>query len=223
MIRSLVLILLTTISVPGQDSTLVKEFCNSLGQFTQTEDINSQLFKIADITERYVQRSPITGDNPLQDRIRFQYRLMTALKRDCPSYSIDRVRLIPKAVLDLEDKLTKQEIDSLTTLAALINQKSKAYLYIVTVDDFYPDSTIIDFSNRYRDYWGPQVPAEKGVVLVAFSVAQRQLRISTGDVSMQYLTDEESSEVIKLMIPHLRDKKYFEGLVTGLLEIQSRL
>jgi hypothetical protein len=223
MIRPLVLIILTTISVQGQDSTLVKEFCNNLTQFSQTNDINSQLSRIADISERYTQGNPTMGDNPLQDRIRFQYRLMRALKRDCPSYSIDRVRLIPKSVLDLEDKLTKQEIDSLTTLTSQIKQKNKAYLYVVTVDDFYPDSTIIDFSNRYRDYWGPQAPPEKGVVLIVFTITQRQLRISTGEISMQYLTDDESSEVIKLMIPYLKDDKYFEGLVTGLLEIQSRL
>jgi hypothetical protein len=223
MIRPLILILLATISVQGQDSTLVKEFCNNLTQFSKSDDINSQLSRIADMSEKYMQRNPSTGDNPLQNRIRFQYRLMRALKRDCPSYSIDRVRLTPKAVLDLEDKLSKQEIDSLTTLTTLIKQKSKAYLYVVTVDDFYPDSTLVDFSNRYREFWGPRVPPEKGVVQIVFSITQRQLRISTGDISMQYLTDDESSEVIKLMIPYLKDDKYFEGLVTGLLEIQTRL
>jgi hypothetical protein len=223
MIRALILLLLTTISVQGQDSTLVREFCNNLQQSSKSNDINSQVSALADMIQRYLERNPSTGDNSLQDRIRFQYRLSRQLKRDCPSYSADRVRLIPKSVLDLEGKLANQEIDSLTTLTAQIKQKSKAYLYVVTVDDFYPDSTIIDFSNRYRDFWAPRAPSEKGVVLVVFSVAQRQLRISTGGISKQYLTDEESSEVIELMIPHLRDEKYFEGLVTGLLEIQSRL
>lgn len=223
MIRPLVLIFLTTISVQGQDSTLVREFCNSIRHSVQANDINSQLSGLADMVERYVERNPVTGDNPVQDRIRFQYRLMRELKRSCPNYSGDRVRLIPNSVLDLENKLSKQEIDSLSTLTSQINTKSKVYLYIVTVDDFYPDSTIISFSNRYRDFWGPREAPEKGVVSIVFSTTQRQLRISTGDVSMQHLTDEESSEVIKLMIPYLRDGKYFNGLVTGLLEIKSRL
>ena len=175
------------------------------------------------MTVKYFERNPITGDNPLQDVIRFQYRLMRELKRSCPNYTSDRVRLIPKPVFDLENKLTKQQIDSLGTLTAQIRQDKKVHLYVVTVDDFYPDTTITDFANRYREFWAPRTNLEKGVVLVVFSTTQRQVRISTGDISMTYLTDEECSEVNKVMIPHFRNNKYFDGLINGLVAIKSRL
>lgn len=223
MIRAIVLILLTAISVQGQDSTLVREFCNNIGQFSETTDIGSQVSGLSGMVERYLERNPMRRDSTLQDGLRFQYRLMRELKRSCPNYSSNRVRLIHKPVIDLENKLTKQQIDSLGILISQISQDKKVYVYIVTIDDFYPDSTIIDFSNRYRDFWAPRTIPEKGVVLAVFSTAQRQVRISTGDISMTYLTDAECSEVNKAMIPHFKKGNYFDGLVDGLLAIKSRL
>lgn len=224
MIRAIVLILLTTISVQGQDSTLVKEFCNNIAQFSETTDIQSHTSELYGMVERYLERNPMTGDNSLQDAFRFQYRLMRELKRSCPNYSSDRVRLIPQAVFDFENKLTKQQIDSLGIMTSQITKEKKVYVYIVTIDDFYPDSTITDFSNRYRDFWAPGRTPEKGVVLAVFSTAQRQVRISTGDISMNYLTDAECSEVNKIMIPpHFKNGKYFDGFIDGLLAIKSRL
>lgn len=222
MIRAIILILLTTISVQAQDSTLVKEFCNSIGH-SRTTDIESQISEVVGMVDRYLERNPITRDSTLQDALRFQYRLMRELTRTCPNYHSDRVRLVPKAVIDLENKLTKQQIDSLAILISQITQDKKVYLYIVTIDDFYPDSTITDFSNRYRDFWAPRTTPEKGVVLAVFSTAQRQVRISTSDISMTYLTDAECSEVNKIMIPHFKNGKYFDGFVDGLLAIKSRL
>ena len=223
MIRAIVLILLTTISVTGQDSTLVREYCNKLRQLSDATDIESQISGIDEMTRRYLERNPMTGDNALQEGIRLQYRLMRELKRTCPNYTTDRVKLIPKAVLDLENKFTKKQIDSLSILTAQIKRDKNIYLYIVSIDNFHPDSTITDFANRYRDFWAPQTNPEKGVVLVVFSTTQKQIRISTGDISMTYLTDAECSEVNKVIIPHFKNSNYFDGMVDGLLAIKSKL
>ena len=201
----------------------MREFCNKLGQSSETADIDSQLSGIDEMTRKYFERNPMTSDNPLQEALRFQYRLMREMKRSCPNYSGDRARLIPKAVLDLEDKFTKQQIDSLSVLTSQIKRDKKVYLYIVTIDDFFPDSTITDFSNRYRDFWAPRTAPEKGVISVVFSIGQGEIRISTSDISMTHLTDKECDEVIKVMIPHFKNDKYFEGFVEGLSAIKSRL
>jgi len=223
MIRAIVLVLLTTISVTGQDSTLVREYCNKLGQLSETTDIESHISGIDEMTRRYLERNPMTGDNRLQEGIRLQYRLMRELKRNCQNYTTDRVTLIPKAVLDLENKFSKKQIDSLSILTEQIKRDKSIYLYIVSIDNFYPDSTITDFANRYRDFWAPQTNPEKGVVLVVFSTTQRKIRISTGDISMTFLTDAECSEVNKVIIPHFKNNNYFDGMVDGLLAIKSRL
>ena len=72
MIRAIVLILLATISVSGQDSTLVREYCNKLGQLSETSNIESLVSGIDEMTIKYLERNPIIGDNPIQDAIRFQ-------------------------------------------------------------------------------------------------------------------------------------------------------
>ncbi|HEU5291723.1 MAG TPA: TPM domain-containing protein [Cyclobacteriaceae bacterium] len=172
---------------------------------------------------KYTERNPLAGDDLLQEGIRFQYRLDRELKRTCPNYPNGRVRLLPKLVYDLEDKLKKQQIDSLDILTALVNKDKGAYLYIVTIDEFFPESTITDFSNRYRDYWVPKTLPEKGAILIVVSVTQRQVRISTGDKSMTHLTDKECDEVIKVMIQHFKLDKYFDGLVDGVKAIKSKL
>lgn len=223
MIRTIVLILLTTISVQGQDSTLVKEFCSKVTKFSDTTDIEAQVSEIDVMIKRYMVRYPMTGENPIQEALRFQYRLSMELKRTCPNYPSGRVRLVPKTVIDLENKLSKQQIDSLSILTSQIKQEKKVYLYIVTINDFYPDSTITDFSNRYREFWAPLTTPGNGVVLVVFSATQREVRISTGDISMTYLTDAECTEVNKIMLSHFKNGNYFDGLANGLLAIKTRL
>lgn len=194
-----------------------------LSQFSETTSINSQMTYIDEMTRKYFERNPIIGDNPVQDGIRFQYRLARELKKSCPAYLSDQIRLIPKSVLDLENKLTKQQIDSLDLLLLQIKQEKKVHLYIVTIDSFYPDSTIERFSNRYREFWAPRLIQERGVILVIFSTSLKQLRISTGEISMKYLTDDECSEVNKVILSYFRNDNYFYGLVEGILSIKARL
>lgn len=223
MVRAIVLIFLTAISVYGQDSILVREFCSKLGQLSETNDINDQISDIEDMTRKYLERNPLKGDNPTQDGIRFQYRLMIALKKGCPGYSLDRVRLIPKAVIDLENRFSNKQIDSLSMLTSQIKREEGVHLYVVTIDDFFPDSTITEFANRYREFWAPRTTPEKGVVLIVISVTKGEVRVSTGSISMTHLTDKECDDVIKVMVTHFKSKRYFDGLTNGLLAIKSRL
>lgn len=223
MLRFFVLIFLTAYTVRGQDSTVVKEFCVLIGQTADEHDLEFQISELAKVVNNYVERESISENYTVQDGLRFQYRLARELKRSCPNYKLERVRLIPKSIIDLEDRLTKQQIDSLAVLSEQIKQEKEVYLYTVTIDDFYPDPTIIDFTNRYRDYWVPWTLPKYGSVLVAISITHRQVRISTGNISMEYLTDKESEEVISVMTPYFKAGKYFDGLVYGLLAIKSKL
>lgn len=223
MIRTTILILLTTVSIAAQDTTFVRDYCNKLSRLSDTTNIESQILRIDDVSKKYLEQNPIIGDNPHQEVLRFQYKLTRELMRNCPIYTSAVIRLIPKLVLDLENKLTKNQIDSLSALAAQIIRDKNIYLYIVSIDDFYPDSTITDYANRYREFWAPLPNPQKRVVLIVFSTTQRQIRISTGDISMTYLTDAECAEVNKVIIPHFKNNHYFEGLVEGLFAIKRRL
>jgi len=223
MLRTIILILLSTIYVQGQDAILVKELCDKAVKFSESSDIESNFSEADSMVDSYLQRNPLSQDNLLQDGYRFQYRLNRELKRSCPIYPSDAVKLFPRPVIDLDNKLSIQQIDSLSQLVLQINKEKKVYLYIVTIDDFYPDTTISEFSNRYRDSWSPKTPSEKGAVLIALSMTQRKFRISTGDISMTYLTDAECTEVVNVMMPHFRATNYFDGLIAGLIAIKNNL
>jgi hypothetical protein len=223
MIRPIILIFFTTITSYAQDSTLVKDFCNLLGKFSANANIESEVAEVVRMTQTYMERDSATTFGTLQDRIRFQYRITVELMKSCPNYQSDRAWMVRKNVIDLENILTEQQIDTLSKRASQIKKDIDIYLYIVTVDDFYPDSTITDFSNRYRDHWAPRMVCEKGVVLIVFSKTQREIMISTGNISMTYLTDDECRAVNKAMTPYFRNGQYFQGLLKGLLAIPSKL
>lgn len=217
MIRALILILLATISAQAQDSTFVRKFCNRIKQTSGDIDFNALEKDIVEYSERN------SMDGSVQGVFRFQYRLNREIHKTCPEYASERVRLVPKPVFDLENDLIQQKIDSLGILASQIGKEKKAYVYIVTIDDFYPDSTIEDFAGRYRDFWASLTPKKKSVIMVVVSITQRKIRIATSDVAMNYLTDLECTEVNEIIIKYLKEDKIYEGLVAGLLGIKDRL
>ena len=223
MIRTIVLILMTAVSVKAQDSLFVSEFCANLSQFSDTSDIGSGLHDLPGILDRYAARDSVNFSHAFQDPFRFQYRLGRELMKGCPAFKVDRLYLPPKPVFDLEGILTVAQVDSLKILITKLNKENKVHLYIVTIDDFYPDSTITDFSNRYREFWSPRITPEKGVVLIVFSTSKREVRISTSHISMSYLTDDECNQTNKVMTPHFKSGNYFDGLSAGLLTIKSML
>lgn len=217
MIRALILVLLATISAQAQDSAFVRKFCNRIKQTSGDIDFNALEKDIVEYSERN------SMDGSIQGGFRFQYRLNREIHKTCPEYASERVRLIPMPVFDLENDLIQQKIDSLGILASQIGKEKKAYVYIVTIDDFYPDSTIEDFARRYRDFWASLTPEKKSVIMVVVSITQRKIRIATSDVAMNYLTDLECTEVNEIIIKYLKEGKIYNGLVAGLLGIKDRL
>jgi hypothetical protein len=222
-ITVIVVMLLSAASANAQDSTLVREFCDTFRVNSDTVDDASQVIRSFEALTRYFDRHPFTGDGQEQEALRIQYRLALELRNSCPAYPFERLRLGPNNVIDLENDLNAPQIDSLDVMLSEVNVDKKVFLYIVTIGQFAPDSTIVEFSNRYRDAWAPWAIPRRGVVLVAVSTTHRAIRISTGNTSTAYLTDLECDEVIKIMIPYFKSGKYFAGLVKGVAEIRKRL
>ena len=59
--------------------------------------------------------------------------------------------------------------------------------------------------------------------MIVCSSSKRKVHVSTGDISMIYLTDKECNDVVKVMRPHLKNGKYLEALRNGVLAIERRL
>jgi TPM domain len=224
MIRLTILLLTLAIAANAQDSVLVVETCQKINELQNHEDIMEQA-KI--ISGQLMTYAPTIADMPKEKRVKalytFQYKMHRELKRTCPSYRNEHAPKFARRVLDFEDKLSRPEIDSLTELCGALSNSKDIFVYIVTIDEYFPDANITDFSNRNREHWGQRGSYEKGNVVIVISTTQRQLRVSTSDVSMNFLTDEECAEVNKKIIPFFKEGKYFNGLISGLNEIEKSL
>lgn len=225
LIQSILFVFISTVCARAQDSTLVAAFCKTLAHFPQVNNLDSAISRLSTDIKAYYERDPEAIDSTQQGFLRFHYRLDVELSKTCPVlHPLDRVFLVPREpVFDLEHRLAEQEVDSLSSMISGINGDHEVYVYIVTVPNYYPDSTIEDFARRYCDYWALPVSPRKGVVMIVFSAAQRGVRVETDDISKGYLTDDECRQVIQVMTPHFKIGEYFQGLADGLEAIGKRL
>ncbi|HTE32314.1 MAG TPA: TPM domain-containing protein [Chryseolinea sp.] len=225
MIRLTILLLTLGSFVYGQDSTFVQETCNKINQLKNKDDIEGQANIVYEQSLAYIPTIIANGskDKKGQDVYKFQYKLRRELKRTCPGFILNQTPIKTQRVLDFEDTFSKSEIDSLKNLMVTIGNEKSIYIFLVTIDDYFPDNSIEEFTNRIRDSWGHGNYVEKGSVLIAISVTKRQMRISTGDKSMKYLSDEECEEANKKMRPFFKKEDYFNGVIEGLNSLKGAM
>jgi hypothetical protein len=223
MIRLTILLLTFSILANGQDSLFVKETCKKINELKDPSDQMAQFNIVSGQLLGYVPTiESIPKENRFNALYAFRYRLNRELKKTCPNFILFNIPMRHR-VIDFEDKFTRSEIDSIESVCLELVESKSVYVYVVTIDDFFPDSNIEDFTNRNRDYWGHGENFERGTILICISTANRQIRISTGDTSMKYLTDTESSELNKIMIPYFKKGDYLKGLIKGLNEMEGML
>ena len=215
---------IVTIQVYGQDSAFVNETCTLLKSAPATTD--GQFKVIEDQTLKYSLNSSLidsTNDNKLQDFYRFQYKWRRELIRTCPEYTLGEFNVRTQKVIDLEDKFKKAEIDSLKEYIQKISNENKIYLFLITVDDYFPANSLEEFSNVKREAWGHGRNFEKGGVVIVLSFNKRQIRISTSETSMKYLTDTECAEIINAMTLEFKKGNYYNGVVFGLDHLKNKI
>jgi len=225
MIKLTILLLTFSFLASGQDSLLIRETCRKINELKNSDDKMAQINIVSGQLMGYL---PTIVNTPNERRVKatytFQYKLHRELRRTCPKYLIDHAPRIVQRVIDFEDKFSRPEIDSIENVCVRVSRIRNVYMYVVTIDDYFPDNAIEDFSSRNRESWGGKgFGWENGTIMISMSVANRQLRISTGDESIKYLTDEECSGIVKIMIPYFKKGEYFNGVLKGLEEIGKRL
>lgn len=92
----------------------------------------------------------------------------------------------------------------------------------MTIDDYFPYKTIKDFADKYRINWSSKTAFTNGTLFIVVSFTKREIRLSTNEIAMKYLTDKECTEIIELMKPDFKQNKYFEGLVEGINQIRIK-
>ena len=220
----LLIFFLANIQGYGQDSTFVTETCGLLKSAAKTT--NAQLKVIEDQTLKYSINSSLidsTNKNKLQDFLRFQYKWRRELIRTCPVYSLGEFNIQSQKVIDLEGRFRKDELDSLKEHVQKICNEKGIYLFLITIDDYFPANSLEEFSNMKRETWGHGRNAEKGAVLIVLNFTRREVRISTSSTSMTYLTDMECTDVINAMTPEFKKENYYKGVVLGLNDLRNKI
>ena len=221
-----ILLLTSSVLARGQDSVLVSETCKKINELKKLDGWDAQEAQLKVVSAVMMDRSSKITEIPRERRVKefytFQYKLYRELKRTCTSFKLDRTKILQR-VIDLDDKFTRPQIDSIESVCVELSKSKNIYVYIVTIDNYFPDSTITDFSNRNREYWGQRGSYEKGNVMISFNTSKKQMRVSTSDVSMKYLSDEKCSEINKSIRPYFKKEDYFNGILKGLSLLKESL
>ncbi len=223
MIRVTILLILFNTCLFGQDTTFVKETCAEIQKLKDKDDFKGQLDIVFKQVEMHIPElvKNTKGEKYEQEASNFYYRLQRELKRTCPGYLSSPSIARGVRVLDLEEKFTKTEIDSLKKILTVIGEEKNIYVHLVTVDDFYPYESIEEFSKKNRTEWGSIYNFDKGSVLIVVSDSKRKIRIATSDAARKYLTDEECTKLNSVIIPFLKQGDYFKGVLEGLTQMKE--
>ena len=119
-------------------------------------------------------------------------------------------------VLDNEHILTPAQVNSLDSLYKAHEKITTNEMALVTTPDFGKDSGIVSFATRLGNKYGIGKKGKDNGILIVFSEAQRQVRISTGYGTEKILTDAIAKKIIdSLMTPEFKQANYFDGLWQG--------
>jgi uncharacterized protein len=153
----------------------------------------------------------------------FNYKLTRELNKNCPDYKIENSVLLGNTgILDIESLFSKSELDSINNLVIRLRKRKSIGLLIITVDDLYPYNNISEYAENKGNSWHIGSRQEKGGLLLVFSKSLRKVRISTSNISQNYLTDEESQRIIdKVLLPEFKQGKYFDAVVKFITELEK--
>lgn len=125
-------------------------------------------------------------------------------------------KIIETFVFDNENILTTEESKQLDAMFRAHEKRTTNEIVLVTTPDYGEFSNNIDFSVDFGNKHGiGKSDYDNGIVIV-FSQAKKEIRISTGSGTEKVLTDETSKKIIdSLMMPEFKAGLFFEGLKKG--------
>jgi uncharacterized protein len=154
------------------------------------------------------------------------------IKKDVPTKVIKKSKRLsqqsiyerPKKIVnDYEQLLTLFQVKNLDSTIRAFEKETGVEIAIVSIgndnatsDNF--DSTILKIHNK----WGVGKFKLNNGIVIGISSELKKIRISNGEGIREKLTDEKTKIIIEeKMIPEFKEKKYYLGLLKGLIEIIS--
>lgn len=91
---------------------------------------------------------------------------------------------------------------------------------IITIADIKPYTTLKDYAIAIGNQWGIGKKKENNGLLMAISVARKEIWIATGNGTEKIITDSICQDIIQQqMLPEFKKGKVFKGIQNGLTTI----
>ncbi|MEI6348594.1 MAG: TPM domain-containing protein [Bacteroidota bacterium] len=127
-------------------------------------------------------------------------------------------------IFDTEKILTIEQSKQLDSLFREHEKRTTNEIVILTTPDYGHFKNIVDFSVDFGEKQGIGKKEYDNGVVIVFSKAKKEIRISTGYGTAEVLNDKIAYKIIdSLMTPKFKSELYFEGLRDGSIAIVSFL
>jgi len=138
--------------------------------------------------------------------------------------STTKKKKIETFVFDNEKILTVEQSKQLDAIYRGHEKRTTNEIVLVTTPDYGAFTNNVDFSVDFGNKHGIGKSGYENGVVIVFSKAKRETRISTGYGTEEVLKDEIARKIIdSLMIPKFKANLYFEGLRDGSIAIVNFL
>jgi uncharacterized protein len=119
-------------------------------------------------------------------------------------------------VRDMEDLFTAEQIDRLSELARIHEQRTTNEILILTTPSLHGHEYMRDHAVEIGNTAGVGKRDKNNGVVIVVSRTLRETFIATGHGTEQMLPDEQVQQIVdSLMIPHFKEDRYFEGTYAG--------
>jgi hypothetical protein len=149
------------------------------------------------------------------------YKLAVELQKTCKSFQIKPLILPFSNLIEIDSIFSEQQSEKINKIAADIRNRNRLEVIILSVEDFYPDENITEFSINKLIDWRIGGIFEKSGVIIVFSTKLKSLRIATTEISKIYLNDSDCDKLVsEILIPNFKKGNYFKAIFNTLTEIQ---
>lgn len=187
-------------------------------------DFENQSKLQTEMIQKESQKNPF-NENILSDLNVLNYKTTRELWKNCKKYKLKHYALgsIFTRVLDIDNTLNYKEENEIELKIKNLETKKKVQLMIVTIDDLYPYKDLTEYSIEQVNSWGIGKYPVNGGIIIVLDKKDRNIRLSTDYKLKKELTNKECEEVIEILKPFLKEKKYLEGLKMAIEEIDARI
>lgn len=151
-----------------------------------------------------------------------QYFLLAFLVfSSCQNGSTSKVYSISEAIIDKSNFLKKEDKSSLFFVINRIESRYGSRVAILIADTLY-EKNINEYAFEYIE--NMQLRSKKDALLIVLAPREKISRIEVAYGLERIINDELAARIIKgHMTPHFKKKKYYEGLLGALIEIERNI